>query len=378
MAQSIDVGRGSVGVHVPPSYDSETPMPLVLLLHGYSLSGTVQEAYMQFTPLADEFGFLYLHPDGRTTTDPKRFWSATPACCNFYGAPDNDSDYLMDLINEMKSQYNVDSSRVYLIGHSNGGFMSYRMACDNAATIAAIASLAGATVPDANDCQASSPVHVLQIHGTNDASILYDGGFTYPAPGGEYTSAVESVEQWAAKNGCALTPDTSAPNIDLELNLPGAESTVTRYKSACDSGGSAELWTIVGGGHIPALSATLSRQIIEFFYAHPKLDPGPTDTVYSDFGYSGPKNGAQATPWNTLGEALAAVDANGTIKINGNSSIVASTETFTGASVIDNSVTIKAAPAGTVRIGTSTPAPDQAPNTPADPPLRSGFIMRND
>ena len=347
MAQSIDVGRGPVGVHVPPSYDPGTPMPLVLLLHGYTSSGAIQESYMQFTPLADEFGFLYLHPDGRIETggDANRFWSGTDACCNFYGAPDDDDDYLMDLINEMKWQYNVDPLRVYLIGHSNGGFMSYRMACDHSDTIAAIASLAGATFFDPLDCQPTEPVHVLQIHGTSDGTILYAGGDII---GTDYPGAVDTVEQWAAKNGCAIVADTSAPDIDLEANLAGTETTVTRYIVTCDPGGSAELWTIVGGSHVPALSATFSRQVVEFLYAHPKGPPavGSLVEVWVDFGWIGSTYGSEDTPFDTLGEALTAAAPWGAVKIKGDTGDNTSLETMT----IDQAVTIEAVN-GTVRIG---------------------------
>lgn len=270
---SVDAGRGPVGVHVPLSYNSETPMPLVMLLHGYGSNGASQEAYMNFAPLAEEFGFLYLHPDGRFNADtpPLRFWSGTDACCNFFGNSDDDDDYLMDLIDEMKSLYNVDPLRVYLIGHSNGGFMSYRMACENSDTIAAIASLAGATFFNPFDCRPTDPVHILQIHGTNDGTILYAGGDII---GTNYPGAIATVEQWAAKNGCAIVADTSAPNIDLVVDLAGPETTVTRYFSSCNSGGSAELWTVINGVHVPALSSTFSRLVVEFLYAHPKPTPG--------------------------------------------------------------------------------------------------------
>ena len=60
----IDLGRGPVVVHIPSSYDRSVPAPLLLLLHGYSSNGAVQEAYMQFAPVAEERGILYLHPDG--------------------------------------------------------------------------------------------------------------------------------------------------------------------------------------------------------------------------------------------------------------------------------------------------------------------------
>jgi len=170
---SIDVGRGPVGVHSPPSYNPATPMPLLILLHGYSSSGAGQEGYMQFTPLADEFGYLYLHPDGRNeaSANAYRFWSATSACCNFFGAPDTDVDYIMALVTEMKTLFNVDPMRVYLIGHSNGGFMSQRMACEHSDTFAAIATLAGSSFFDADDCQPTGNVHALQIHGTADGTI---------------------------------------------------------------------------------------------------------------------------------------------------------------------------------------------------------------
>jgi internalin A len=83
------------------------------------------------------------------------------------------------------------------------------------------------------------------------------------------------------------------------------------------------------------------------------LPPGPTDIVYVDFGYAGQENGSAATPWNTLAEALAVVDTNGTIRINGTSSTLTSSETFTGANVINKPVRIEASPAGGsgVRIG---------------------------
>jgi polyhydroxybutyrate depolymerase len=285
---SIDLGRGPVLVRVPADYDPATPAPLVLLLHGYSGNGAYQETYMQFAPLVDEFGFFYLHPDGTTDANGNQFWNATNACCDFYNTNVDDSGYLRALIDEMKSLYNIDDRRVYLIGHSNGGFMSYRMACEHAGTIAAIASLAGATFDDLADCTPSEPVHILQIHGTADTTIYYNGGSLYGTP---YPGAVESAETWAAYDDCLIEADTSAPPMDLERGIPGAETLVSRYETDCLPGGSAELWTIVDGSHIPWLSLEFSRYIIEYFLAHPKASApcpgdldGDGDTDQSDLG----------------------------------------------------------------------------------------------
>jgi polyhydroxybutyrate depolymerase len=238
-----------------------------MLLHGYTGSGAGQESYMQFEPLSDEKGFLYLHPDGTASSClTEQFWNATDSCCNFCGDAVDDSAYLAAVIAEVQANFNVDPNRIHLIGHSNGGFMSYRMACDHADTIASIASLAGATWDDPTDCTPSEPVHALQIHGTLDGTILYGGGSITGVP---YPGAVQTVETWATYDLCSLVPDTSLPPLDLDGAIPGDETTVSRYATGCTRG-SAELWTIVGGGHIPVLSSTFSREVVDWLLDHPK------------------------------------------------------------------------------------------------------------
>jgi len=173
---SIDLGRGPVTVHVPASYDPGQPAPLICNLHGYGGNGAWQEAYFQLLPLADEYGFLYFYPDGTIDHDGNRFWNATDACCDFYGSGVDDSGYLMALVDEIRAQLTVDPLRIYFTGLSNGGFMSHRLACEHAETIAAIASLAGVTFADSADCAPAAPIHVLHIHGTADDVVLYAGG----------------------------------------------------------------------------------------------------------------------------------------------------------------------------------------------------------
>ncbi len=150
-------------------------MPLVVLLHGLGSSGATMEEYFQLQPLAESKGFLLALPDGTKHADGARFWNATDACCGF-GSTVDDVAYLGSVIDEVEGARNVDRSRVYVMGHSNGGFMSYRMACDVADRVAAIASVAGATWADPSKCTPSEPVSVLQVHGTADEGIRYDGG----------------------------------------------------------------------------------------------------------------------------------------------------------------------------------------------------------
>ena len=264
-AQTVDAGRGELPVHVPASYDAASPAPLIVLLHGYTSSGAGQDTYMQVSALKDAYGFILVAPDGTREAggNRPRFWNASATCCNFSASEVDDVAYLAGLIAAIKADYAIDDKRVYLFGHSNGGFMSYRMAYEHPGAIAAIASLAGA---DQSLPAPPEPVHVLQIHGTADTAIPYESGsFRDRALPG----AKASVESWAAHNGCAVTGVDSG-TLDLDGGLDGAESDVTRYTDGCRPGGSAELWTINGGGHVPALSAHFTRLVVEWLLGHPK------------------------------------------------------------------------------------------------------------
>jgi polyhydroxybutyrate depolymerase len=207
-------------VFAPSSYSPDAPMPLVVLLHGFGASGAIQEAYFRLEPLAEQRGFLFVHPDGTINALGKRFWNATDACCGFSSTVD-DSAYLMSLIEQVQAQFNVDPKRIYLVGHSNGGFMSYRMACEHADTIAAIVSLAGATYLDTDECDPTEPVSVLQIHGTADDTIAFDGGSIL---GNEFPGALATVTSWAAYNEC--TGD--AIDLPTPLDLEGASTATSR------------------------------------------------------------------------------------------------------------------------------------------------------
>ena len=252
-------------VFVPTTYDAATPMPLVVLLHGYGASGIIQNLYFGLQPLAESRGFLYVHPDGTINQVGKQFWNATDACCGF-GSTVDDVGYLTALVENVQSNYNVDPKRIFFVGHSNGGFMSYRMACDRPDMVAAIASLAGATWEDNTKCDPSQPVSVLQIHGTADETIGFEGGTLL---GNDHPGARETVADWSTNNGCTgPTADLATP-LDLDASIDGDESTVTEYTD-CPVGGAVELWVIPDAPHVPPLSASFGADIIDFLFAHPK------------------------------------------------------------------------------------------------------------
>ena len=124
----VDAGRGPITVYFPDSYDPGNPLPVVLLLHGYTSSGAEVESWLDLLALVDSREFIYAHPDGIQDFFGFRFWNATDACCNIFGIPVDDSQYLADLLDEIELVLAVDPRRVHFMGHSNGGFMSHRMA----------------------------------------------------------------------------------------------------------------------------------------------------------------------------------------------------------------------------------------------------------
>ena len=250
---------------VPSSYSSTSAVPLVIALHGYSSSGKQLESFVNFKAVAEQRGFILVSPDGTVDATGNQFWNATEVCCNFFSEVDDDA-YLISILNDMESKYSIDRKRIYFVGHSNGGFMSYRMACKHSDRIAAIASLAGATFLNSSDCGAKNPVSVLQIHGTSDATILYNGGAIL---GKQYPSATASTAQWATFNRCSNNATPRADKLDLVTTIAGNETSITSWNN-CRNGTEVELWTLDQGAHTPALSTTFASKVYDFLASHPK------------------------------------------------------------------------------------------------------------
>ena len=249
LAESVDFinnGRGQVPVYLPSDYDGSTPLPLVFSLHGYSDPDV--EAYFDFVPQVDEKQFIYCVPTGTTDAFGSPFWNGTDACCDFLNTNVNDSAYLRQLIEIIQAQYAVDERSIHFTGISNGGFMTYRMACEHSDLIASVAPLAGTTFLDDSDCTPAEPVHVLHIHGTADSSISFDGGCIVFSC---YPGAEESIDAWRNYNECDSVPVDGGPAFNLDWSVGGNETTSTIYQQNCNDGVTVELWTMTGSEHVP-------------------------------------------------------------------------------------------------------------------------------
>jgi polyhydroxybutyrate depolymerase len=271
-------GERPVRIHVPATYDPSRPAPLLILLHGYGSNGQDHDAYFHLGDVAERRGFIYAYPNGTMDNSGNRYWNATDACCDFDRSGVDDVAYLAGVITAAQTSLKIDPKRIYLVGHSNGGFMSYRMACARADLIAAIVSLAGASFANSAACRPSAPVAILQVHGLADDVVAYDGG-TLEGVGppdarmDSYPGAEKSVAAWATYDGCEAAPTTVGQRVDVDADLTAggqpAESQVKRW-AGCKPGGAVELWTIPGGGHEPNISSAFPDEILDFLAAHPK------------------------------------------------------------------------------------------------------------
>ena len=224
-------------LYIPAIYDGNTDVPLVLNFHGFGSNANEQMHYGDFRDIADTEGFLLVHPEG-TLSNGDQFWNV-----GFPGSTStiDDVGFTEALIDELSTLYAIDLDRVYATGMSNGGFMSFLLACQLSEKIAAVASVTGSMTQDTfNDCNAQHPTPVLQIHGTSDSVVPYDGDITWTL------SIVDVFSFWMNYNNCDTNPIiTTFPDI---YTLDG--STVDHFVySGGDNGVTTEHLKVIGGGH---------------------------------------------------------------------------------------------------------------------------------
>lgn len=248
--------------------DPTRPAPLLVMLHGYAASAAIEETYFQLGPEAARRGYLYATPDGTFDSQTRRFWNATDACCNFDHRALDDVAYLDALIDNVASRYPVDRRRVFVLGHSNGAFLSHRYACDRADRVAGIVALAGMQWLDGARCRPSRRVPVLQVHGTMDEVISYTGGNVGMGNAADFPSVDTTLARWAGYNGCTGARETLSTRLDLDIGLAGEDTRMERTLG-CPADGTVELWAIEGGRHVPALDPMWAPRIFDWLDARP-------------------------------------------------------------------------------------------------------------
>lgn len=233
------------------------PRPLLVVLHGLGSSGKAAFEALGLRAYGERTRSHVLAPDGAVDSAGRRFWNAAPECCNFDRRPLDDVARISALIDAAVATGAVDERRIQVLGISNGGFMAHRLACRLGNRLAAVVSIAGAAPLDASEpCMLARPLAVLEVHGDADEAVPYGGGHLFNRSELPRHRAVpDTLDLWGERLGCG-GPLAVSGERDLVPGLPGAE-TEARSFTTCATG-SAELWTIHGGGHIPPLDRVMS------------------------------------------------------------------------------------------------------------------------
>ena len=249
-------------LYIPAIYDGGTEVPLVFNFHGFGSNANEQMWYGDFRAIADSEGFLLVHPEG-TFFYGNQHWNVGGFTI---GSTVDDVGFTEALIEELAGLYTINLDKVYATGMSNGGYMSFLLACQLSEKIAAVASVTGSMTPETFDtCNPQHPTPILQIHGTNDEIVPYNGA--------SWSLSIEDVmTYWVNYNNCDEPPSTTVfPDID-----PTDGSTVEHivYQNG-DNNVTTEHMKVLGGRHTWPGSAynfpgtnqdiSASMEIWEFF-----------------------------------------------------------------------------------------------------------------
>jgi polyhydroxybutyrate depolymerase len=241
-------------LHVPDDYDPAEPTPLLVVLHGYGANSYLQLAFTRFRELPETENVLMVAPDGVVGDDGQQSWHVGDYCCGHHDT--DDLGYIVGLVEEISSVWNVDRDRVYVFGHSNGGNMSYYLGCEAADVFAGVLSLAGPTPEEG--CTPTEPVSILHVHGTEDVNVKFEGG-NY-STGNPYPGAMAGLEEWADHDGCGSEWEEGSEALDLDQSVDGAETRTLRNTTCPSSNLNLELWTMEGSTHTPGFDTTFREK----------------------------------------------------------------------------------------------------------------------
>ena len=264
-------------IHIPPSYNKESFIPLVIALHGGGGDGKRVEKITLMSQQSDKDGFVLVYPDAI-----EGHWNDGRGV-NKYRSHREDIDdvgFISVLIDVLAEDYNIDMKRVYVTGSSNGGLMSNRLACELTDRITAIAPVIGSIAENiAARCLPTRPIPVLMINGTNDPMVPWEGKYVRFGRKklGKILSIPDTVNFWVSHNGCSPMPE-----ITWESDIDPEDGTRVRkiVYGKCKDGVEVVLYEIQGGGHTWPRSP---RYLPKFIFGKTSQDIDANQTIWRFF-----------------------------------------------------------------------------------------------
>jgi polyhydroxybutyrate depolymerase len=240
-------------VHVPASYDPKKATPVIFDVHGRTQNASAQMTLSASKAKSDAEGFIVIYPESGVSPTA---WNSGSCCDPASTNNVDDTAFMAKLLDEAEARLCVDTKRVYMMGMSNGGYESHRIACELADRFAAVGPVAGLLLYQ--DCAPTRAVPIMMVNGTADTLS-------------QYTYVDEGVDYWKAKNKCTTMMQT----------YQKSDATCVTY-GGCTNGADVVLCTIQDGGHQwPGGGTTLpflgkksdnldtTSALWNFFEAHP-------------------------------------------------------------------------------------------------------------
>lgn len=246
----------------PPDFDPSKEYPLVLSLHGFTAWNELHQSIIDLEEAFDEIPMILLAPNGTRNPTGARYWNASKFCCDFFDEEPDDVGYLRGLLEEAMRRFPVDPSRVFVVGHSNGGFMAYRLACEASDVVTGVVSIAGSMDRDLSWCVPTHAVTVLQVHGAIDP-IVFSNGLL----GDEgYLAAKDVVDFWGRRNGCEGELTTKD-----EQNFTWAVGRETERRGYDRCNTETQYWWMRFEDHVPFFYRSFNAALLQFLNSHPRV-----------------------------------------------------------------------------------------------------------
>jgi polyhydroxybutyrate depolymerase len=220
-------------IHVPPNYNANYAYPLVFNFHGYGSNAAQQEIYSLMGQVSDTGNFIVVYPNGLANAWNVGFVG------NYSTTLPDDVGFTQAILDTMIAIYNIDQNRVYSCGMSNGGYFTYRLACEMSDKFAAFASVTGSMTDSMRTyCNPAEKRPMMQIHGTDDPLVAYNGG--------PNTMPIENmINFWTNLKSCSFPGDTTfLPNLEAQDS-----SAVQKIHYDCTIGYEFLFYKIINGGH---------------------------------------------------------------------------------------------------------------------------------
>jgi len=235
-------------LNVPANNSKNTPLPLLLAFHSRT---TNAQELLRSTSIGDfvnDMGFVLATIDG--SVHEYSSWNAGTCCTPATDFKEDDVELSSLIIDSISSMYSIDPNRIWALGHSNGGMMSYRLACDLSDKISGVAMVGGALMDDS--CNPSKPVSLLHIHGDNDGTIPFTGGGKFDVPDIQ-TSVIKPNSNFS----CDIAPNEVVTQVRINQIVWN-----------CEHGAQTKLMNYLDNGHEWHLAYT--KEILRFLFAHPR------------------------------------------------------------------------------------------------------------